>query len=97
MNNMIIIGRNEPPKYYGYWRYANGGFSSVTRCQICGNVGLYEDCHIVNPCKHCGGKVVNFGAGKWIPPKTILKGWFIFKYPVVIEEGYWLINDCKAK
>lgn len=80
----------EPPKSPSYAKnYNNGGFATVTRCTKCRNTGLYEDCPIVNPCKHCGGVVRRYGAGKWIPP--VYKGYLWWRSS--IKEGYWLIAE----
>ena len=76
----------EAPRYYGYWRYNNCGYSDVTRCVKCGNTGLREDCNPVNPCKHCGGNVVEDGAAKWVFPTY--SGMLFWKKR--LTEGYWL-------
>lgn len=75
----------EPPKYYGYWKYANAGYSDITRCRRCFNIGLREDCHPADCCKHCGGKVVDDGAAKWMPP--VYTG--ILWWKRTLTEGYW--------
>lgn len=74
----------EAPRYYGYHVYKSGGYASTTRCASCGNVGLYEDCHPIHPCKHCGGHVDHSGAAKWVPPvRHKLLFWR------VVTPGYW--------
>lgn len=76
------MSTQEPPKYYGY----NGGFANITKCMKCGNVGLYEDCHPANCCKHCGGDVVKIGGGRWVPPTY--SGWLWWKKEVT--PGHWV-------
>jgi len=75
----------EPPVYYGYWLYNRGGYSTITECTSCGNTGLYEDCHTVNPCKHCGGRVRECGAGRWVSPTY--SGFLIWRR--MLTAGYW--------
>lgn len=58
----------ERPKYHGYERYYKRGFANITKCKGCKNIALREDAHPASACKHCGGKVVDFGNGKWVPP-----------------------------
>jgi hypothetical protein len=81
----INILTHEPPYYYGYWRYQNAGFSKITRCQKCGNTGLYQDCLPIDNCKHCGGQVVENGLAKWIAP--VYSGYWWWKRKVI--AGYW--------
>ena len=50
------------PIYSGY----KGGWANVNLCIECNTIGLYEDMHEVNPCHRCAGKVVRYGAGKWV-------------------------------
>jgi len=52
-----------PPMYYGY---EHGTFSNVNRCKHCHKIGLCEDLHPIRPCPDCGGKIVAFGAAKWV-------------------------------
>ena len=55
---------NEPP-YHPY--YLVNKFQNITICKKCKNIGSSLTCHTANCCKHCGGKVVEYGSGKWIP------------------------------
>lgn len=83
-----------PPKYHGYRK---GTFANITECGVCGTTALYEDMHPAKPCPHCGSKVRESGAGKWIPDvvvhtydlKGFFKGLFSFKKTEVISKGYW--------
>lgn len=76
-----------PPRYYGYWEYMHGGFAAITRCVMCGAVGLYEDAHPARPCRQCGGTVQSCGAGRWIPA---VRRWSWRKLRfVVVREGFW--------
>lgn len=66
-----ITGKHLKPVYYGY----KGGFAKVTICEACGNTGLYEDQHPVNPCNNCGGTPIEnftamFDGGKWVNLKV---------------------------
>lgn len=71
----------EPPKYR---LHKIGSYSKVTKCEQCSNIGLREDCHPACCCKHCGGKVIEFGSAKWVKP--VYKG-FIFRN--LIHKGLW--------
>lgn len=79
--------RHDPPRYYGYAKYYRKGFATITKCDNCGCVALYEDAHPVNPCRHCGGKVREAGAAKWEP--QVLSDWKWFSKRHVVKEGYW--------
>ena len=65
-----------PPDYYGYL----GGYDSVTICEDCLTISLYEDAHPVRPCYFCGGTVKESGkegkySAKWISAKPRWKFW----------------------
>lgn len=89
--DLLISNVNEPPRYYGYERYKQCGYSKVTQCAHCSNVGLYEDCYPRRPCKHCGGDVREVGAGKWVPPVTRKHPWKFWLRPEVVSAGYWKV------
>ena len=59
------LPNHRPPNYHGYWRYARGGFSKLTKCSNCGVISLKEDQHYVDPCSRCGHSVEPIPAGKW--------------------------------
>ena len=81
----------EQPRYYGYYEYKKGGYSKITKCGNCNNIGLYEDCHTVYCCKKCGGRVFDYGGAKWINPIYNIKiTYFGFKKEIEkISDGYW--------
>jgi len=89
MNISMDIDHNsvphEPPRYYGYWAHRPGGFSRITQCMQCGNVGLSEDCSTLNCCYHCGGNVVDAGVAKWIKPTYSGFLW----WRKMKTTGYW--------
>jgi hypothetical protein len=75
---------NNPPQIppvYGY----HGGYTSLAECLSCKAIGQYWDFHPVSPCRFCGGKVKEIGAGIW-RQKVVGKKFFgLFnKY-----EGHW--------
>ena len=45
--------------------YKSTTFVDTNKCTNCGAVGHKYDIHEVNPCPHCGAKVINNGAAKW--------------------------------
>jgi len=83
--SLVAKSRHDEPKDIFY----EGGFDSVTRCNSCGCVALRYDAHPLRPCKHCGGTVVDIGAGKWIEP--VYKREF-FRM-VLVSPGYWVGVD----
>ena len=48
---------HRPPTYHGY---KQGAYATVTICKSCKMVGLYEDCHDVDPCSACGSGVTKY-------------------------------------
>lgn len=80
------IIKHEPPKY---WGYNNKYFAKITKCLSCANTGLFGDCRPSDPCKHCGGEVVEYGAGRWHPP--VYSGFLFWKKE--INPGYWEIKN----
>ncbi len=75
MNNF----KHESPKSNAF---IPNKFNKVTQCKECLNIGLYEDCHPVKPCKHCGGVVKELGPALWVPAR--------YKYIwVLVSKGYW--------
>lgn len=63
-----VKGEQKSPRYYGYKEHYKNGFATITRCDSCHCTALREDQHPVNPCSHCGGRVRDAGAGRWIKP-----------------------------
>jgi len=65
-------GINLAPQYYKP-HYCNNNFVQVNKCKFCGMIGLYEDMHPVNPCTNCGGKVTEYGGGKWVDGHWVVR------------------------
>lgn len=65
----VSDGINERPVY----PYKKGTFDSITKCLDCKSVGLYWTKNTSDPCRHCGGTVVNAGAGKWDGEKWLIR------------------------
>lgn len=78
------------PDWYFYADRYNKGWASLTKCNKCGTIGMYEDCHPVSPCSLCGGKREEGLVGKWIKPTY--KFWIFGK----IKDGYWKIRNEKT-
>lgn len=84
----MIEGIQIPPRYHRY----HGGWWNVNQCTECKATGLYEDHHIVDTCKYCGGKVIRHGSGIWTTvyePFSIL-GLFTLK---LAKTSYWKIKE----
>ena len=75
----------ESPKYFDY---EDGNYYDLTIWKECENVGLYNDCHTADCCRHCGGLVIDFGSGTWINP--IYEGFLFWKTELV--KGYWKLK-----
>jgi DNA-directed RNA polymerase subunit RPC12/RpoP len=75
------------PEYYGYSRYYKNGYANITKCEKCSALSLYEDASTGNPCKHCGGKIVEAGSAKWRP--AVIKKRFLRKN-LIVKEGEWI-------
>lgn len=80
-NKTNTIHGHEYPKYHGY----KGGFDNVTECDSCGNIALYEDAHPVNPCRHCGGKVIEGKVARFVYPAYSGCLW----WKEVVALGFW--------
>lgn len=65
------MNQHHRPKYYGY---KNGSFVRVRKCESCGDVWLYEDCHPANPCFSCG--FLGDEQKEKLTAKWVSNGWF---------------------
>ncbi len=60
------------PSNYLYNYIYNYKWADTTKCDDCNTIGMYEDCHPINPCSECGGNVrehtpmkFNYKIGLW--------------------------------
>jgi hypothetical protein len=91
----ITSGKHLKPVYCGY----KGGFAGITICKDCGNTGLYEDQHTVDPCNNCGGQPIEnfcgkFNSAKWEGIKVFKEGDMRLFYKGCTNELIELSNSC---
>jgi hypothetical protein len=73
-----------PPSWFVRTTCRYLSWCSITHCPDCGLRAKYEDCHPVDPCPSCGGKL-QVAVGHW---KVTVKPIFLFRK----ERGEWVMK-----
>jgi rRNA maturation endonuclease Nob1 len=68
------MGINVEPSFFVRQTRIYKKWCAVTNCRECDLKAKYEDCHPVDPCPNCGGKLIE-KVGRWnVTVKPILFG-----------------------